>query len=308
MQSLFYGIIQVLGAINMKRLKTLLLIFSIIIISGCDMSNTTSYSSSEQAYRDSLIAEITAAESSNSALISELTDHGYDINDGYAQILHDIEVQNALLDTINTDILMGNVLIANQEFFFHHEVSESIGSGFVIAESADKYYILTNNHVVYNYSTLYLTELNVMDYQNNVSTAEIVFVNANYDMALLSIDKTNPLKVLSLADKNPTIDTRVISIGQPYGQRDGITFGKVLSYQAISCSNCEANESNIKYSMCVHDSWIAPGSSGGMLLDYNLKIVGINTLGSYSDDEFLCAMASPLAKIKEFMAQTGIIV
>ena len=91
----------------------------------------------------------------------------------------------------------------------------------------------------------------------------------------------------------------MIAIGQPQGQVNSISIGNINNYVSIS---------SVDYKVIYHSAWIDHGNSGGMLLDINLNVVGINTWGgtnnSYTNHE---SLASPVEKIKEFLNNNSFI-
>lgn len=85
----------------------------------------------------------------------------------------------------------------------------------------------------------------------------------------------------------------VIAIGQPNGQVNSVTIGVLNKYILIS---------NVDYKVIYHSAWTDHGNSGGMLLNTDLKVIGINTWGGLDNSyENHLSYASPVLKIKEFL-------
>ena len=179
-------------------------------------------------------------------------------------------------------------------------IAGGLGSGFVIKESDQYYFILTNNHVVHSDISADKETIYVYDYDMNQYTGTVLFSSEKYDMAVVRINKNTSfteLKVMELSNENPKVNDEVIAIGQPQGQLNSISIGNIRNY---------VNISSVNYKVIYHSAWIDHGNSGGMLLDINLKVVGINTWGgsnnSYSNHE---SLASPVDKIKEFLSENS---
>lgn len=210
-----------------------------------------------------------------------------------------------MINYVNEEVIKSNVMITNESKTFFNGKSVSSGSGTIIKEDDFYYYVLTNNHVIFslgNRSSYY-----VYDYLNNEYSATVVFNDANYDMALLRFHKhTNVLRVSELANEDLGVSKNVIVIGQPGGQRNAITFGEVLKYEKVECSDCAVNESNINYECMFYNARTSKGNSGGMVIDYNYNLVAVVTYGmmDYSGD-YMYGAGSPISKVKEFFANNN---
>lgn len=207
-----------------------------------------------------------------------------------------------LFTDISLNIVQANVMIhtyASKTYFgVIGPVLGSQGSGVIFMEDNTYYYILTNNHVIYVPSGYQRIEYKIFDYKMNEYSGELLFNSPDYDLAVMRFKKTVNLKVLNFSMDNPEINDMIIAIGQPEGQVNAITFGKVLGYAIPNCDSCEVERSNVIFDCIFHDANINHGNSGGMLINSNKEIVGINTFGS-SDGQM--ALAVPISKVKEFL-------
>ena len=189
-------------------------------------------------------------------------------------------------------------------WIFKQEVyaSGSIGSGFVIKETNSYYYILTNHHVIKQDVIADKEYIYVYDYDLNQYKGNLMFSSDKYDMAVVRITKNgsnNSLRVMELADYDPESGQTVIAIGQPQGQVNSVGIGKINRYVKIS---------NAEYQVIEHSAYMDHGNSGGMLIDTDLKVVGINTWGDDSvSDKYkeTRGYSSPVGKIKEFLQQNS---
>jgi putative serine protease PepD len=107
------------------------------------------------------------------------------------------------------------------------------------------------------------------------------------------------LTTIGFANTNPKVDDVVVAIGQPKGQNNTVTIGKVLGYSKVHLTDTPIEESNVQFEVIVHDAPINHGSSGGMLISTSKKIVGINFAGSESGE--IQSLSIPLEKVKEFL-------
>jgi S1-C subfamily serine protease len=93
------------------------------------------------------------------------------------------------------------------------------------------------------------------------------------------------------------------AIGECLGQRNVIQVGYYQKSQKFSPNETETEISNITFNVIVHSAYINSGSSGGALVDKDLKLVGINfASASYeSINKYVCTYAIPAEKAKEFI-------
>lgn len=208
----------------------------------------------------------------------------------------------SLFSELTLEITKANVMIYTYcyktVFGIKYEAVGGQGSGVIISENSGYYYVLTNNHVVYGDPSYPTREYKVFDYKMNEYSGKLISAEPDYDLAIIRFTKRIDLLELSLASNNPVKDEVVIAIGQPEGQLNAITFGKVIDYIIPNCSTCKPLESNVQFSCLYHDAYTYHGNSGGMLVNEQKQIVGINTFGSEKTNH---SLAIPVIKIKEFL-------
>lgn len=142
-----------------------------------------------------------------------------------------------------------------------------VGSGVMVRRDGDRYYVLTNYHVVAEAERVTVT-LN----DESSFSAELVGTDIRTDLAVIAFEGTDDLPLADLGDSN---DLRagdlVLAVGSPFGLESTITFGIV---SAVSRSGGAVN--NIS-DFIQTDANINLGSSGGALVDIYGRVVGINT-------------------------------
>ncbi len=175
------------------------------------------------------------------------------------------------------------------------------GSGVIFDEDINYYYILSNNHVTEAQSGFSSRTISVIDCYGKEHNATLLAAEAEYDLSLIRIPKTEtPLEKLSFADKSPGIGDVVAAIGQPGGIDNSVTFGEMTKLEMLSGDN---PKEALPFPVIWHDASVDHGSSGGVLLNGNFEIIGINyAVGtSKTDGKFLCGLAVPLDKVREFV-------
>lgn len=209
----------------------------------------------------------------------------------------------SLINELNNEVIKSNVMITNESKSYFVGTSISSGSGTIIKEDENKYYVLTNNHVIYALNSN-RTSYYVYDYLNNEYRANVEFYDPNYDMALLSFNKKSgsSLRVAALANSDLEVKGNLIAIGQPLGQRNIISFGEVIKYDYVTCTDCNKSESNISYECVYYDAITTNGNSGGMLINYNYELVGVVTYGFHTNGVYTYGAGSSVSKVREFLA------
>ena len=125
--------------------------------------------------------------------------------------------------------------------------------------------ILTNNHVVGRRTPIVILQ-NDHEYE-----ARLIARDPDVDLALLSIDATD-LTPLQPAAASPRVGEMVFAFGHPWGQRNTVTRGIVSAL--VSAQNRRGETLPVIRS----DAPLAPGNSGGPLVNAKGDVVGINAM------------------------------
>ena len=140
---------------------------------------------------------------------------------------------------------------------------EARGSGFII--SADGY-IVTNNHVVKNASSV---SVNLDD--GTTLKAKVVGHDAGTDIALLKVKPSAKLSFIQLGESDDVQPGEwVIAVGNPYGLGGSVTAG------IVSARGRDIGDGPYESFIQV-DAPINRGNSGGPLITQDGKVVGVNT-------------------------------
>ncbi|GIM51917.1 serine protease [Capnocytophaga cynodegmi] len=162
------------------------------------------------------------------------------------------------------------------------------GSGVIITPDG---YIVTNNHVIADATSLEVTLNN-----NKTYTAKLVGTDVSSDIALLKIDAGEQLPFLTFADSDNTqIGEWVLAVGNPFNLNSTVTAG-IISAKA---RNISERSSDKVESFIQTDAAVNRGNSGGALVNLKGDLIGINTAitsttGTYVGYSF--AVPSNIAK------------
>jgi len=129
--------------------------------------------------------------------------------------------------------------------------------------------IITNHHVVANAGTNLQVELQ----DGRVLNAYVVDSDPTLDVAMLKVTADN-LKAAPVGDSAKLrVGELVFAIGNPWGQRGIVTAGIVSVLSKVKVRNSNRTKEYI-----ASDVRLAPGNSGGPLLNAQGKVVGINAM------------------------------
>ena len=228
--------------------------------------------------------------------------------DTYVYAKWDIDLVS-LVNTVSTKSIKSNVRIWITNYdktgfgpmATMQNASTSLGSGVIFYESAGFYYALTNNHVVYT-TTTYQT-LTLEDAYETKYEFDIVAKDAKYDLALIRFRKGEELEVASVANYSVSKDEIVFAMGEPNGLSNTISMGYILGSKVFSPETSTIEMSNVTFSVYLNSAPIDSGSSGGALLDSNLRLVGVNFASAVdpSTGNFKYSYTIPIDRVREFI-------
>ena len=145
------------------------------------------------------------------------------------------------------------------------QLKTSLGSGVILSSDG---YILTNQHVVGDYSLRVTIEL----YDGRKFMAKLIGIDKGTDLAVLKIQDDKILfPSIEIEDSDKlNIGDIVLAIGNPYG------LGQSVSMGIVSATGREFDNPYSNYIQT--DASINRGNSGGALIDTRGRLIGINTL------------------------------
>jgi serine protease Do len=165
-------------------------------------------------------------------------------NGTFTQVIHELVQQ----------VMPSLVIVRGKRF--------GAGAGIVWAENG---LILTNNHVVGRQTPSVVLQ-NDGEYESKLLARD-----PDVDLALLSIEATQ-LTPLKPASASPRVGELVFAFGHPWGQRNTVTRG-IVSALAFA-----QNRRGDTLPIVRSDVPLAPGNSGGPLVNAYGQVVGINAM------------------------------
>ncbi len=227
-------------------------------------------------------------------------------NDYQTYLFDQQDTYNDLMNQIDdiSEQILPSVVMIKAEFFSMS--MKNVGTGVVIDQDEDYYYILTNNHVAVledreadNYT--------VSDYKNQGVHAEFMFADASYDLALLKVSKTYPLNVVDFNLEPLEATDELIVAGYPDGQINAITMGFFLEYEHVVVSDETSSINLLIFDSLISSVPVKSGSSGSAIVNKDLDLVGIVFAGRFTNagDASTLTYAVPSDKIIEFLELRG---
>lgn len=200
--------------------------------------------------------------------------------------------EDELNDTVKANVFIHNLSYNNPWLLI--DASLYTGSGVIFHETDTYYYVLTNAHVVQQNESYQFQAIEVYDYEDNKYDGFIYegSIDLELDLSVIVFAKEEELTVLTLANGQVLIDEKVYAIGNPLKKRNVITDGKVVGYNRTIVEDKDGNIHYMSFYAITHNALINDGSSGGMLINKDLYIVGIN-FASGKDEEKVESFSIP---------------
>lgn len=180
--------------------------------------------------------------------------------------------------------------VSSGNSIFGQYVSQGAGSGVIIREDG---YIVTNNHVVNNATSLKVTTTDGTEFD-----AKIIGTDSQTDLAIIKID-AQKLQAATLGDSDTLqVGDPAIAIGNPLGE-----LGGTVTTGIISATDRQITIDNETMTLLQTDAAINPGNSGGGLFNSDGNLIGIvNAKESSTGIEGL-GFAIPITPAKDVITE-----
>lgn len=169
-------------------------------------------------------------------------------------------------------------------------VTEGAGSGVIVRSNG---YIITNNHVIEDASTITVTTADEKEYE-----AKVVGSDSNTDIAVLKIDAKNLTAATMGSSDQLNVGDMAVAIGNPLGELGGTVTAGIISALDRSISLDGKTMSLIQT-----DTSINPGNSGGGLFNQYGQLIGIVVAKSSGSDVEGLGFAIPINKAADAASQ-----
>lgn len=180
--------------------------------------------------------------------------------------------------------------VSSGNSIFGQYVSQGAGSGVIISEDG---YIVTNNHVVNNATSLKVTTTDGTEFD-----AKIIGTDSQTDLAIIKIN-AQKLQAATLGDSDTLqVGDPAIAIGNPLGE-----LGGTVTTGIISATDRQITIDSETMTLLQTDAAINPGNSGGGLFNSDGNLIGIvNAKESSTGIEGL-GFAIPITPAKDVITE-----
>lgn len=159
--------------------------------------------------------------------------------------------------------------------------------------------IVTNYHVVAHRRGRSSHPLHATLPDGQELPARLLAEAEHLDLALLQVE-TDGLQPALIADsRSMKVGQIVFAIGHPWGQRGYVTSGVISSLGIAQSGNGHGASKQISVPIVRSDVLLAPGNSGGPLVDAAGGVLGINTMVVGGDQ----GVAIPSHVVESFISQ-----
>jgi len=157
----------------------------------------------------------------------------------------------------------GNVFEERRDFF-----SEGLGAGVIIKQSGNRFYAVTNRHVISDADSI-----SVKFHDGEVTEAVLLGFDERKDIAIIYFDSNNKsLRVIGKGNSDLLrVGDWVLAVGSPFGFHSSVTAGIVSALGRRNNANDNISD------FIQTDASINTGNSGGALVNINGELVGINS-------------------------------
>ena len=153
-------------------------------------------------------------------------------------------------------------------------IATGVGQGSGIVWDAENGYIVTNDHVVGDATSV------AVQLQNGVQiNGTVVGGDSARDIAVIQVDPEGLNLIAAVFAPSETVEVGqlAVAIGSPFGLDQSVTAGIVSAVNRINRFGGSDTANPVPVSMVQTDAPINPGNSGGALADRQGRVIGMNT-------------------------------
>ena len=137
-------------------------------------------------------------------------------------------------------------------------------------------------------------------YYDTLPIGTVEYGDDKYDLAIVSFVSERKLSTITLSSQAPDFKDKVAAIGNPANRgRNYISFGTITSKEPVPFGD---ETDDIQFNVITHSAYVSEGSSGGMLINEDAELDGINLGGVVNGfGKFIEGKAMPIDKIIDFL-------
>lgn len=195
-------------------------------------------------------------------------------------------VENSVVEITTNYVVSGSM--------FSQYVSSGAGSGVIIAQEGNVGYIVTNNHVIED-----ATSIMVRLKDGTELEAKLVGTDSMTDLAVLTVNTENKLTTAVMGDSDSlVVGQEVIAIGNPLGE-----LGGTVTNGIVSALEREVTIDGDNMTLLQTNAAVNPGNSGGGLFNMRGELIGVVNAKSSGDDVEGLGFAIPVNTVYEIITE-----
>ena len=195
-------------------------------------------------------------------------------------------VENSVVEITTNYVVSGSM--------FSQYVSSGAGSGVIISQSGKTGYIVTNNHVIKD-----ATSIIVRLKDGTELPATLVGTDSMTDLAILVVSTDLTLTCAELGNSdNLVVGQEVLAIGNPLGE-----LGGTVTNGIVSALEREVTIDGENMTLLQTNAAVNPGNSGGGLFDMYGKLIGVVNAKSSGDDVEGLGFAIPANTVYQIVTE-----
>lgn len=230
----------------------------------------------------------------------------------YSSTRYGMDVSDIAAAALPSVVSITNISVQEVQSYFNRfgpggwgqtqmEETTSCGSGVIISQDENYLYIVTNQHVVADATTL-----SVSFVDNAVYEAQLCGSDEEADLAVIKValsdlsqDTLSQIKVIAVGGSDQLeVGEQVVAIGNALGYGQSVTTGIVSALDRSM-----TNESGATATYIQTDAAINPGNSGGALLNLDGELIGINSAKLSDTDVEGMGYAIPISDVAQLISQ-----
>lgn len=195
-------------------------------------------------------------------------------------------VENSVVEITTNYVVSGSM--------FSQYVSSGAGSGVIIAQEGKVGYIVTNNHVIED-----ATSIMVRLKDGTELEANLVGTDSMTDLAVLTVSTETRLTTVVMGDSDSlVVGQEVIAIGNPLGE-----LGGTVTNGIVSALEREVTIDGDNMTLLQTNAAVNPGNSGGGLFNMRGELIGVVNAKSSGDDVEGLGFAIPVNTVYEIITE-----
>lgn len=181
---------------------------------------------------------------------------------------------SSLYDEVENSVVTIDCIIVEYTMRFGQQITSEVqGSGFVY-EYDGQMIVITNNHVIDDADSITVTFAN-----ENTYDPEVLGTDVYNDLAILTVDAPEsefyPLEIVS--SSTVSVGDYVVAIGSPYGLAGTMTTGIESAVERTITITENFGSSYDITGLIQTSALINSGNSGGPLMTYDGRVIGVTT-------------------------------